>query len=76
MSPRPQLSAAHVLREALFAMFRSPFLPFQRIGAGTVGISKRAPDQITAELTAFYARRPRPWRYYGNNARRGRRAHR
>ena len=28
--------------------------------------SSRRPAEILAELNAFYARRPRPWRWHGN----------
>ena len=32
--------------------------------------STRSADEIVGELKSFYTRRPRPWRYYGNRAKR------
>jgi hypothetical protein len=32
--------------------------------------SRRSSDQVIGEVRRFYAARPRPWRYYGNNAKR------
>lgn len=70
---KPQPTTGAIVGAALMAMFRSPFLPFAAINNKIVGIYDGAPQEITGPLKAFFTRRPRPWRYYGNNARRGKR---
>lgn len=73
---KPERSNASIISEAIFAMLRTPYLPFAAISNKIVGIYDRPSQEITGPLKAFFAQRPRPWRYYGNNKRRGRRGHR